>query len=379
MGAKTDNFYKLIFQELLYKEKFNPTDAHISDVLLDIISVNVDAKADKVEGAVNNNFASLDAEGNLKDSLKNAGSFAGISHHHDTRYIRLDANINYDSTSHQITFQIDNCLPFSLDITGDPMPALTGFNADMLDGKHASAFSLLSHDHNTIYPLKAGAESITGLWTFHTETSVPFAVHADNNSIVTNLNADLLDDLEAADFALVGHTHAWGDITGTLSYQTDLQSALDDKIDKPAEEAADGGILVWDILTETVKTTAVDLSDLATVTDVAAKATKVSDATANNLAKLVVSSGILYDIADSGKSTADFADAVHEHDSRYFTKTELTDYSTQIAISQESKIEGETYYIVGSPATTGATTTANGTVAIRINGTTYNVLTAAAA
>ena len=41
-------------------------------------------KADKVSGATNNNFAALDANGNLKDSGKKASDFADAAHTHTT-------------------------------------------------------------------------------------------------------------------------------------------------------------------------------------------------------------------------------------------------------------------------------------------------------
>ena len=44
------------------------------------------AKADKVTGATSGNLAGLDADGNLTDSGKKAGDFAGASHDHDERY-----------------------------------------------------------------------------------------------------------------------------------------------------------------------------------------------------------------------------------------------------------------------------------------------------
>lgn len=70
----------------------------------------------------------------------------------DTRYIRMDTNITYDSTLHQITFGIDNCLPFSLDIVGAPMPVMTDFNAGKLNGKTDADFAPVVHDHDTRYP-----------------------------------------------------------------------------------------------------------------------------------------------------------------------------------------------------------------------------------
>ena len=45
-------------------------------------AVDLSTKADKVSGATADHFASLDANGNLKDSGKNASSFASASHNH---------------------------------------------------------------------------------------------------------------------------------------------------------------------------------------------------------------------------------------------------------------------------------------------------------
>ena len=71
------------------------------------------------------------------------------------------------------------------------------------------------------------------------------------------IDADTVDGYDAADFALAGHTHAggsvaWGDITGTLSNQTDLQIALDEKADVDHEHEdvvaiSDGSSVKWEI------------------------------------------------------------------------------------------------------------------------------------
>lgn len=54
-------------------------------------AVDLSTKADKVSGATADHFASLDANGNLKDSGKNASSFATASHNHTLANI-VDSN-----------------------------------------------------------------------------------------------------------------------------------------------------------------------------------------------------------------------------------------------------------------------------------------------
>lgn len=106
--------------------------------------------------------------------------------------------------------------PFTVAATATTV--VTNLNADMLDGSHASAFSLSSHNHTGVYePFDADitkrneAETISGNWTFSAthlfdSSSVvdfdtvpgfnnpvlPFTVHSNAN-LVTNLNADLVD------------------------------------------------------------------------------------------------------------------------------------------------------------------------------------------
>jgi hypothetical protein len=46
----------------------------------------LNSKADKVPDATEDNFASLDTEGNLKDSGKSPADFADVNHTHDDRY-----------------------------------------------------------------------------------------------------------------------------------------------------------------------------------------------------------------------------------------------------------------------------------------------------
>lgn len=93
----------------------------------------------------------------------------------------------------------------------------SGLNADLLDGQHASAFSLTSHnhdhgalagladdDHPQYFELSQN-ETITGIPNFNggtTGSSAPFTV--DSAFLVTNLNADYLDGISSGGFWMLG-------------------------------------------------------------------------------------------------------------------------------------------------------------------------------
>jgi hypothetical protein len=120
---------------------------------------------------------------------------------------------------------------------------VTNLNADLLDGMDSTAFapSAHSHDHGSLsgladddhpqYLLIDGSRGLTSDWdvgshqirakTFRSDVTTgtaPFVVASA--TLVANLNADQLDGLEAAAFALASHNHAASDITsGTLSHE----------------------------------------------------------------------------------------------------------------------------------------------------------------
>jgi len=74
-----------------------------------------------------------------------------------------------------------------------------GFRVVPAEIDHNQLKSLITGHPHTQYALRSGAEEITGLWTFNRTTNPPFAVNSGATK-VENLNADKLDDLEAADF-----------------------------------------------------------------------------------------------------------------------------------------------------------------------------------
>lgn len=80
---------------------------------------------------------------------------------------------------------------------GSGLTGVSADDADTLDGVDSSGFFVLSE-----------SEVVTGIPAFNGGTSggsAPFAV--DSDSVVANLNADLLDGAEASAFAAAGHDH----------------------------------------------------------------------------------------------------------------------------------------------------------------------------
>lgn len=130
----------------------------------------------------------------------------------------------------------------------------------------------------TILARVASNETITGTWTYNVNPVMPGGAtnwHSGNDGSGSGLDADKLDGFEATSFAAVGHSHAlgnitnvvltaptngqvlkyngtnwvndtdatggsptWGSITGTLSSQTDLQTALNGKANTSHTHAA---------------------------------------------------------------------------------------------------------------------------------------------
>ena len=388
--------YNFLFQDVMLGvpsgfTTYNPTDAELATLWSNIYGVDISGKMDLVPTATLNNFASFDAAGQVKDSLKNADTFALKAHTH-TNYLLNNADNTYDATllsGYRFTWHVLNESPFDIDNTsGDILPTLTHLNADLVDGRHASYFAKSDHTHaiyvtkafdavantfaitndathapftvsdstivvanlnadlldsreasyfaksdhaHTGYPLKAGIETITGDWTFDRAGVgvAPFILELNQTGVVQYLNADKLDGLEGSGYSLSGHSHAWGIITGTLSNQADLQAALDLKMAKPTAGGADGNILVWDTINLVVLTSPLDFIDLATTTQIALKYDEVAGV--NNNFPAFATLGPTF--VDSGYAASDFAAAAHTHNDLYFTETELTNNTTNLALA----------------------------------------------
>lgn len=323
---KVASLYDWIFRKLRYYSVYSSeaTDALLAAEFAEILAVDTDGKADKVAGATEDNFASLDDTGNLQDSGYSAANFASVSHTHDTRYTRLNASVVWDVTlglGQTWTWSVNTEAPFAISNgSGDTLGVVTHLNADLLDGQHASEFAPAVHTHSK-YALKGAAETITGPWTF--SSNPPFALSGSAvNALVTGLNADKLDGNDASAFALASHSH--GDIYYT---EDEIDTMIGLLLAKPTTGTTDGGILVYN--DPIVQTSAVDLSDIALLTDIAAKYDEVAGVNGNLVA--FATSGTT--LVDSGSAPSDFAAASHNHDDRYYTETELTNSTTNLSLA----------------------------------------------
>lgn len=111
--------------------------------------------------------------------------------------------------------------PFVVDST----TAVTNLNADLLDGNHASAFSLTTHDHSDVYqPISTVLTDTTAAFTLAQETKlagIETGATADQTAAEilaaiktvdgsgSGIDADLLDGNHASAFALSSHTHTY--------------------------------------------------------------------------------------------------------------------------------------------------------------------------
>ena len=383
---------RFLFDYIFYYKDYDKTDTDLATLFGSIVSVNVDTKADKFADGIENNFMCFDDEGNIKDSLVNADSFADASHVHDGRYLRLDDDNLYDTTlngGQTFTWGVQDGVPFVIDnASGDPLPVVEHLNADKLDDYDADAFALADHTHDSRYILANTATNVTNLLTFTRQGSsvAPFAVHSTNTGVVTYLNADKLDGYNGSDFALVAHAH------DSRYLRLDDDNTYDAVGNTFTFTVDDGAPFVIDntsgdplaVVTHfnSDKLDGYDADDFALVghNHNSAYPALVDGSVEDNFVSFNDDQGQL---KDSGVSASDFAAAGHNHDSDYLnipsagsggTATLLTTDGTSAfnsAITEDK--------VVTSSKSTGATTTANGTLAVVVDGTTYYLLKAAAA
>jgi len=100
------------------------------------------------------------------------------------------------------------------------------YDADRVDGKHASAFALVGHHHDADYVNEGQANSVTSSMIVDgtiMNADINAAANIAGSKIdPTGLDADLLDGKDSLDFV---HT-AGDDMTGTLQVNTSTQFAL---------------------------------------------------------------------------------------------------------------------------------------------------------
>lgn len=150
----------------------------------------------------------LDAD--LLDGL-NSTAFALASHVHAGEDITSgtvsDARIASTITRDSEVFTI----VLSADGTG------SGLDADLLDGLNSTAFALVSHVHAG-EDITSGTIADVRIASTITRDSEVFTIVLAADGIGSGLNADLLDDLNSSAFALSSHVHAGEDITsGTVA------------------------------------------------------------------------------------------------------------------------------------------------------------------
>jgi ribosome biogenesis protein Nip4 len=80
---------------------------------------------------------------------------------------------------------------------------VTGLNADTVDGKHAEEFAPANHNHDASYVRKGTADTITAVHTFNPSSAgAPFILGSNaQGRLVTGLNADMIDGMHASEIA----------------------------------------------------------------------------------------------------------------------------------------------------------------------------------
>ena len=184
-----------------------------------------------------------------------ASAFSLSGHNHSGVYEPADANITKDNETENITGAWTFDALGTLDFNGTPdfngaiipftVAVTTGMvsnlDSNYLNGKSDTDFELAIGAKNTAFNKNFGTtgttvaygnhvhsgftvdsanEVISGAWTFTgiaefgvapqftAATGAPFTVAATATTVVTNLNADMLDGSHSSAFSLSGHTHA---------------------------------------------------------------------------------------------------------------------------------------------------------------------------
>ncbi len=112
-------------------------------------------------------------------------------------------------------------------LTLTPSPAISAYAAPL---RYSIKFSQNSTGSDTINISGAGAKSLKQYSSTGAKVAAVFAANQYSDIVYDGTDVVLLDALQAAP--------AWGAITGTLSSQTDLQSALDGKLSKTTADFA---------------------------------------------------------------------------------------------------------------------------------------------
>jgi hypothetical protein len=107
-------------------------------------------------------------------------------------------------TGYDITANIGRFLTITITSSG----AITNLNADLLDGLQGSTYSTTAHTHTNYVPYTGGSSALN-LTGYDITGKVG---HFDTITItstgkITNLNAEILNDIVASSYSTTGHTH----------------------------------------------------------------------------------------------------------------------------------------------------------------------------
>jgi hypothetical protein len=366
-------YYDFCFNKVQNYLRSGVQDADLTALFESIFTVDIGGKADKVAGAVNGHFAALDGTGNLVDSLLSPSDFIRAGSQFDSRYIRKDADDTYDTTLHQIVFSISGTSPFTLDIVGDPMPVMSDFNAGLLNGHPSSDFVLHgTTEFDTRYYTKSEI-------TAYLAGKLP--VISAGGAGTFNVVLAAVDGLTVLDSGVALQDLALLSTSSLANYTTtsDLNTALGNKMNLHGGSTYVAGMLPkYNGTDNNVISSGVNITDLATNASLAGYIPIVSTPTAGNF-PLIDTGGVLKNSALNAGSFAPYSHiSSGDHDSRYYTQTQLTNYSTGLKLHPKSYIESDTYYIVGSAGSliAGSPST-NGYIILRINGTDLKFMTTA--
>lgn len=254
----------------------------------------------------------------LDSGWADVGGVGGTSHHGDLSGLSDDDHTQYLLASGTRALSADwdaggfeiRAQTFESDVATGTAPLtiasttkVANLNADLLDGSEASAFAASAHTHAD-YLNKNGTVALTADWdagsfeiraqTFESDVTAgtaPFTVAS--NTVVTNLNSDLLDGEEASAFADAAHDHS-----GTY---VEVGTFSSEGFTKGYFTYADGGTGFSVITSADVNT-----NNVATI------AGEYSNGNLAAIATLEVGPPY-FCLIDSGYDAGDFAAASHSH------------------------------------------------------------------
>jgi hypothetical protein len=342
----------LFFGRILNYLIDNPTDDELTAWAADLFSIDIANKIDKILTATEDNFATFDDAGGIKDSLLNEDSFAPKVHDHDGVYIRENASDSYDARANKLTFIIDGThTPILLsNPSGDEPLIITDWNADLLDGLHADAFFPANGDFDTRYYKKTEIDTfIDGLLPVITTGGAP----------TLNIVLAAVDGLTVSDSGVALDELATVAALADYYTKTEMIASLLLKMNIHQGSTYGSGILpVYNGTDNNVISSTINISALATVAALAGYYAKVGGSPAVNNFPAFDTGNVL---KDSTYNSGSFAPIAHSH----------------TALPNDLQINTSEFVVSFISNTPGGTPSSNGYATIKANGAQIKVLTTA--